>query len=63
VTATRTSLASVGTSSAANSGTAGTVGVGAGPRYGHGVQLHLVFSHTETPEQTQAKQTAQEGPR
>ncbi|MHA7290435.1 IS21 family transposase [Arthrobacter sp. MDT3-24] len=55
-----TSLASVGTGSAANSGTAGTVEVGAGPRYGHGVQLHLVFSHTEAPEQAQEKQTARE---
>lgn len=53
---TRTTLASVGTSSAASSGTAGTVGVGAGPRYGHGVQLHLVFSHTEAPEETQKAQ-------
>jgi transposase len=60
---TRTTLASVGTSSAASSGTAGAVGVGAGPRYGHGVQLHLVFSHTEAPEQAKETQTAQEEPR
>jgi transposase len=58
-----TSLASVGTGGAASSGTAGTVGVGAGPKYGHGVQLHLVFSHTDTPEQAQENQPAQEGPR
>ncbi|WP_210412426.1 hypothetical protein [Pseudarthrobacter sp. NIBRBAC000502772] len=60
VATTGTTLASVGTGSAANSGTAGTVGLGAGHRYGHGGQLHLVFSHAEAPEQAQETQTAQE---
>jgi transposase len=46
-----TALASTGTGGpAASPGTTGTVGVGAGPRYGRGVQLHLVFSHPDTPE-------------
>ena len=52
IATTRTGLANEGTGAAASSGTAGTVGVGAGPRYGRGVQLHLVFSHPDTPENT-----------
>jgi hypothetical protein len=52
IATTRTGLANEGTGAAASSGTTGTVGVGAGPRYGRGVQLHLVFSHPDTPENT-----------
>ncbi len=57
---TGTTLASVGTGESASSGTTGEIGVGAGPAYGRGIQLHLVFSHSEAPEQAKETPTAQE---
>ncbi len=51
-----TTLASVGTGETASSGTAGEIGVGAGPAYGRGVQLHLVFSHSEQTHTVQEEQ-------
>ncbi|MDQ0277416.1 hypothetical protein QO003_001719 [Arthrobacter silviterrae] len=63
IATTRTGLANEGTGAAASPGTGGEIGVGAGPRYGRGVQLHLVFSHAETPEQARETQTAQEDAR
>ncbi|MDQ0277356.1 hypothetical protein QO003_001659 [Arthrobacter silviterrae] len=56
IATTRTGLANEGTGDAASSGTTGTVGVGAGPRYGRGVQLHLVFSHAEQAQDEQEEQ-------
>ena len=63
IATTGTTLASAGTGTAASAGTTGEVGVGAGPRYGRGVQLHLVFSHADTPEQARETQTVQEDAR
>ncbi|MBP2413243.1 transposase [Arthrobacter stackebrandtii] len=51
-----TMLVSAGTAEADSSGTAGELGIGAGPAYGRGVQLHLVFSHSEQTHNLQEEQ-------